>query len=124
MAAHWVSQSACYAACLRSTAPLCKHHGGSANAIKSSKQSRLLVTDDDALDAAAAACGPAAAVQPQVEGPPPLMMARQAARGLDPAQEEQHDRLHSGELTSTSVGIFELIDKSVRDVLHHKQAPV
>lgn len=48
-----------------------------------------------------------------MEGPPPLMMARQAARGLDPAQE--HDRLHSGELTSTSVGIFELIDKSVRD---------
>ena len=82
-----------------------------------------MVTDDDALDAAAAACGPAAAVQPQVEGPPPLMMARQAASGLDPAQ-EQHDRMHSGELTSTSVGIFELIDKSVRDVLHQQQAPV
>ncbi|KAL3149387.1 hypothetical protein ABBQ32_002188 [Trebouxia sp. C0010 RCD-2024] len=68
--------------------------------------------DDDALDAAAASCGPAAAVQPSVEGLPPLLMARQAARGLDPAQEEQHDRLHSGELTSTSVGVFELIDKS------------
>lgn len=83
--------------------------------IRLCKQSCLLVTDDDALDAAAASCGPAAAVQPSVEGLPPLLMARQAARGLDPAQEEQHDRLHSGELTSTSVGVFELIDKSVRD---------
>ena len=80
-----------------------------------------MIADDDALDAAAAACGPAAAaVQPLVEGAlhPPLLMARQAARGLDPSQEEQHDRLHSGELTSTSVGIFELIDKSVRKLLH------
>ena len=52
-----------------------------------------------------------------MEGPQPLLVARQAARGLDTSQEQQHDRSHSGEHTSTSVGVFELIDKSVRDCL-------
>lgn len=80
----------------------------------------MLVADDEALDAAAAAaaCG-SAAVQPPQEGPPPLLVARQAAMGLVPSQEQQHDRQHSGEHTSTSVGVFELIDKSVRDCLMH-----
>lgn len=74
-----------------------------------------MIADDEALDAAAASCSPAAAVHPPQEGPPPLLVARQAARGLDPSQEQQQrDRLHSGEHTSTSVGVFELIDKSVR----------
>lgn len=80
----------------------------------------MFVADDEALDAAAAAaaCGPAT-VQPPQEAPPPLLVARQAAMGLDPCQEQQHDRQHSGEHTSTSVGVFELIDKSVRDRLMH-----
>lgn len=72
----------------------------------------LLIADDEALDAAAASCSPAA-VHPPQEGPPPLLVARQAARGLHPSQEQQRERLHSGEHTSTSVGVFELIDKSV-----------
>ncbi len=67
--------------------------------------------DEEALDAAAAA--PPAVQQPQGEGPPPLLVARQAAQGLGPDQEQQHDRQHSGEHTSTSVGVFELINKSV-----------
>lgn len=78
----------------------------------------MFVADDEALDAAAAAasCSPTA-VQPSQEAPPPLLVARQAAMGLDPSQDQQHDRQHSGEHTSTSVGVFELIDKSVRDWL-------
>ena len=78
----------------------------------------LLIADDEALDAAAASCGPAA-VQPPQEGPPPLLVARQAARGWDSSQEQQRDRLQSGEHTSTSVGVFELIDKSVRHCPMH-----
>ena len=84
----------------------------------SGMKSCLLNADDEALDAAAASCGPAA-VHPPQEGPLPLLVARQAARGLDPSQEQQHDRLHSGEHTSTSVGVFELIDKSVRHCRLH-----
>ncbi|DBB08963.1 TPA: hypothetical protein ACH3X3_007597 [Trebouxia sp. C0006] len=68
--------------------------------------------DEEALDAAAA-CPPAVQPpQPQPEGPPPLVVARQAAQGLAGDHEQQHDRQHSGEHTSTSVGVFELIDKS------------
>ena len=46
-----------------------------------------------------------------------MVVARQAAQGLAGDLEQQHDRQHSGEHTSTSVGVFELIDKSVRSAL-------
>lgn len=66
--------------------------------------------DEEAL--AAAAGGPSGVPPSQAEGPPPLLLARQAARGLQ-APDSHQDRVHSGEHTSTSVGVFELIDKSV-----------
>ena len=66
--------------------------------------------DEEAL--AAAAGGPSGVPFSQAAGPPPLLLARQAARGLQ-APDSHQDRVHSGEHTSTSVGVFELIDKSV-----------
>ena len=70
----------------------------------------FVAADEEAL---AAAAGPSSGVAVgHAQSPPPLLLARQAARGLQP-QDSHHDRVHSGEHTSTSVGVFELIDKSV-----------